>query len=227
MQNDIFLSIIVADYDGVVDDTQIKRCLDSLFQQTLNLFEIILVHDGPRSRPDPLLNYTENHEVKCQSLCTEIRHNKWGHHSRDLGLQYASGQYVMFTNGDNIHYSDLVENLFIEANTPRAPLNLNNGLILNRPDILIFGVWMVGSYVIGSTFVRLNKADQQIRFPLWGFPPEVNKIDCMQFVMLLELWRSEGGWSIKDRADADGVLYARFSKKYGVRYIPKLLGEHW
>ena len=49
---------------------------------------------------------------------------------------------------------------------------------------------------------------------------------AMQFVMRRDLWLAEGGWR-NHAAGSDGVLYQGFARKYHIRSVPAVLGEHW
>jgi hypothetical protein len=61
---------------------------------------------------------------------------------------------------------------------------------------------------------------------LTGNPPRMGYIDAMQLVMRRELWLAEGGWYDKSNC-GDGLMYQKFSAKYGYRSIEHVLGEHF
>ena len=97
------VSVIIPIYNL---ETSISACLDSLLSQTWSSLEIILVNDGSTDRtPDILNTYAARH-----SGMTVIHQDNAGvDAARYAGMDRATGQYVMFLDGDDVVFPDCVE----------------------------------------------------------------------------------------------------------------------
>lgn len=90
-----FFSIIVPIYNI---ERYIEKCIDSILSQTFTDFEIILVDDGSKDKSSEICDRIadKNNNVK-------VIHKKNGGLSaaRNTGLKEATGQYVIFVDGDD------------------------------------------------------------------------------------------------------------------------------
>lgn len=97
--NKMVLSVIIPVYKV---EAYISKCIDSILEQTYQNFELIIVDDGS---PD-----------QCGSICdayaeadprVRVYHKENGGHyeAENYGLQYSSGDYIYFVDGD-----DYIEN---------------------------------------------------------------------------------------------------------------------
>ena len=100
------ISIIVPVYNL---ENYLERCVRSLLQQSYNNLEVILVDDGS----------TDNSSEMCDILCKEDRrvfciHKKNGGLSsaRNIGLDAASGDYILFVDGDDYIHPDMVRTMY-------------------------------------------------------------------------------------------------------------------
>lgn len=213
-------SIIVPHFDGAIADDLLLRGLDCLHNQSLRDLEIILLHDGPISRPLPPQT---RYDLISDVIITPERHNDWGHSLRDFGMQRARGEYIVHFNADNVLYPFALEEIdralrdTSEAGFPEAA----------RSDgaIAVFPILMRGMRFNGRVIWRDPGSFQHYTI-LTGYPPHKGMIDCMQLVMRRELWLQKGGWHDK-REDSDGNMYPQFIKQHGARYVSRVLGEHW
>ncbi len=77
----------------------IKKCVDSILEQTLRHFEIILVDDASRDGGFELCQklYGDNPNIKI------LRHEKFSGTAvaRNTGMKFASGKYICFVNGED------------------------------------------------------------------------------------------------------------------------------
>ena len=96
-------SIIIPNYNK---GAQIKECLDSIFNQTIDKskYEVLFVDDGSN---DSSLEIANNYDVKI--LRTDRR---MAGGARNKGLDNAIGEYVLFLDSDDYLYSNnVLENL--------------------------------------------------------------------------------------------------------------------
>lgn len=96
------VSIIVPVYNI---EAYIDRCIKSLLSQTISDIEIIAIDDGSTdSSYEKLKQY--------QDCITILHHDNHGvSYSRNCGIQKATGEYIMFVDGDDWIDSDMVESL--------------------------------------------------------------------------------------------------------------------
>jgi len=119
-----------------------------------------------------------------------------------------------------------LERLAYFANQELPPIYDRSGNIKNDNSILIFSIYMRGVVFCNGAYSRRVGEEDTYSTIMTGIPTRYGNIDCMQLVMKRECWLNENGWHDKSR-NSDGEMYPEFVKKYGARYIPELLGEHW
>lgn len=201
-------------YDGVISDERFLRGHSSLLSQVdAPPFEILRYHDGPLSRPMP-----EGIPIKE----TSRRCNDWGHSLRDMGIREAQGEYIIHFNPDNLLYPYALAELHKELLRTRP--SINN--VVDNKEIVIYPILMRGMQTDGRQLWREVGNEEDAKMIFTGFPASKYNIDCMQLVMRRETWLKEGGWRDKSE-ESDGNMYPEFVRKYGARYVARVLGEHW
>ncbi len=101
------ISIIVPVYNT---SAYLRRCLDSLLNQTYHNIEIIVINDGSTDSSAELCNrYAESHPGKIFLLHTE---NKGLSAARNLGLSIAKGDYVGFVDSDDWCEPEMFQRLY-------------------------------------------------------------------------------------------------------------------
>lgn len=94
------VSILVPIYKVPYD--YLKKCIESLVNQTLKEIEIILVDDGS---PDDCGNICDNYAKQDSRIIVIHQQNKGLSSARNAAFNRATGEYVMFLDGDD--YVDL------------------------------------------------------------------------------------------------------------------------
>ena len=106
---DIVFSIIVTAFN---QPQEIRRAIDSVLNQTLTGFEVIVVDDCSTDETPQILNeYKEKHaNVKI------IRHqkNSSSHVARASGVEKAEGRFTIFLDGDDYLFPDALEKLLCQ-----------------------------------------------------------------------------------------------------------------
>lgn len=88
------LSVIIPVYNV---EKYLKRCIDSVLNQTYNNLEIIVVNDGSTDLSlDICKEYEEKKKIKLYS-----QKNKGQSASRNLGIEAATGDYIAFLDSDD------------------------------------------------------------------------------------------------------------------------------
>lgn len=89
------LSIIIPVYNI---ESHIARCLESVFSQSMDNFEVICINDGSTDNSQSVIDlFAETHtNLRC------IRQpNKGLSEARNTGLENANGEYIFFLDGDD------------------------------------------------------------------------------------------------------------------------------
>lgn len=129
------VSIIIPTYNSL---NNLKKTIDSLIRQTYTNIEIIIVDDGSEDN-------TENY---CKKLLTEYTYIKYIKQensgvscSRNVGLQEALGEYIIFVDSDDITENKFVEQFIVKFNEyPLADMVCCGYSVINDDDNELFRI---------------------------------------------------------------------------------------
>lgn len=110
------ISIIVAIYNV---EKFLPECLDSIVKQTYNKLEIILVDDGALDGSGKIVDKYASQDKRVKALHKE---NGGQSSARNLGLDNATGDYIIFVDGDDYLAPDFVEYMLKLANHTKADI---------------------------------------------------------------------------------------------------------
>lgn len=103
----IKVSVIVPVYNV---EKYLKKCLDSLVNQTLEDIEIIVVNDGSPANEQVIIDeYVKNNPNKVKSF---IKENGGLASARNFGVEKASGEYIGFVDSDDYVSLTMYEDLY-------------------------------------------------------------------------------------------------------------------
>lgn len=129
------VSIIVPIYNT---QRYLKKCLDSICNQSFSNIEILLVNDGST---DESLSIITEYE-KMDNRLSVIDHNNAGVSvARNIGLNKAKGDYVLFIDSDDWIEKDMVETLVNNAILSHSDIACCQYDKSVRNDISKFEVW--------------------------------------------------------------------------------------
>lgn len=111
---DVRLTIVVVTYKQPV---QLRGLLASLQCQTLQNFEVLVIHDGPDAQTRQVVEQVMAESDRFSYLETDTRYNDYGHSLRDLGVSMASREFLLITNGDNYYMPRFTEFVFEAVTT--------------------------------------------------------------------------------------------------------------
>lgn len=95
-------SLIIPAYNV---EKYIKKCLDSVLNQTYNNYEIIIVNDGSTDNTSKILeSYKSNKKIKIIN-----QENKGLSNARNTGVSNAKGDYILFIDSDDFIEKELLE----------------------------------------------------------------------------------------------------------------------
>ena len=116
------VSIIIPIYKV---EPYLRRCLDSIVNQTYTNLEIILVDDGS---PDGCPQICDEYAAKDKRIVVIHKENSGLSDARNAGLDICKGEYISFVDSDDI----------IDLNTIKSMLDLNQGSAIIIANIEIF-----------------------------------------------------------------------------------------
>lgn len=109
--NDVKVSVIIPIYNT---EKYLKRCIDSVLNQSLKELEIILVNDGSTDSSNEIcLEYSR----KYKNIKYLNKSNTGCSDSRNIGIRMATGEYIAFLDSDDYIKKDMYENLYNKAYT--------------------------------------------------------------------------------------------------------------
>lgn len=114
----------------------LKRCLDSLINQTLQNIEIILVLDCPTDGSDKIAIDYSNKDLRIKFI--KNRENLHIGFSRNEGLKMATGEYVGFCDHDDYCELNMFEEMYSKAKKNDADIVISDYCEHYNEDISYF-----------------------------------------------------------------------------------------
>ncbi|MGN0550986.1 MAG: glycosyltransferase family 2 protein [Acutalibacteraceae bacterium] len=106
MNNESLISVIVPIYKV---EKYLKRCVDSILNQTYKNLEIILVDDGS---PDNCPRMCDEYAEKDDRIKVIHKENGGLSDARNKGIDIANGEYLAFIDSDDFVSEDYIEKLY-------------------------------------------------------------------------------------------------------------------
>lgn len=204
------VSVVVTTYKR--KPSIVKRALDSVFMQEYINLQVILVNDYPEGKElsEHLRVLAESYQEKVVYL--EMEHNGGACAARNLGLKYASGEYVAFLDDDDQWFPNKISLQMKSFDNPSVGIVYCNALAVfeesgkernfyNRsmPEGYIFPYLFAKNIIGGASFPLLRKT------------------------ALVEV----GGFNVNMPALQDLELWLRISQKYEARYVETPLVKYY
>ena len=117
--DNIKVSVILPVYNG---EKYIKKCMESLIDQTLKEIEIICVDDGSVDGTLEALKEYEN----LDNVTVITQENAGAGAARNKGMSYAKGEYLSFLDADDIFEKDMLEVAYNKAVEDKADMVVFN-----------------------------------------------------------------------------------------------------
>lgn len=114
------ISIIVPIYNT---EKYLRRCIDSILAQTYKDYELILVDDGSTDNCGEICDKYKKSDTRIKVI---HKSNGGISDARNAGLDMASGEYIVFVDGDDYIAPTMVEKLYAD-------------IIANKADLAICG----------------------------------------------------------------------------------------
>ncbi len=120
------ISVIVPVYNV---EKYLRRCIDSILNQTFTDFELILVDDGS---PDRCPAICDEYALKDNRIRVIHKQNGGLSSARNAGIDIAQGVYLFFSDSDDVIHPDTLRILLVTAEKRQSQITM--GLITRFSD---------------------------------------------------------------------------------------------
>lgn len=103
------ITVIVPIYNV---EKYLRKCLDSIINQTYSNIQLILVDDGSTDGSEKICDEYVTKYKKDMDICVIHQPNKGLSCARNIGIENAKGQYICFIDSDDYIELDMLENLY-------------------------------------------------------------------------------------------------------------------
>ena len=171
------ISVIIPVYNT---GNYLKKCLDSILNQTLKEIEIIIVNDGSS---DNSLDIIKRYMKKNKNIILINKENGGQGSARNMGISRATGEYISFVDSDDFIDEEMLEEMYLTAKE-------------NDSDIVICNISDYYEKSGTTRDVSLNlKEDVSIQEAiLYSVPSVVNKIYRRKLLQDNKLFFNEKIW---------------------------------
>lgn len=180
------ISLIVPVYNV---DMYLEDCLNSLITQKFKgSYEIICINDGST---DDSLRILQKYKMLDPRIIVQSQENQGLSASRNNGLEFASGKYVMFIDSDDyLSDDDVLTNLFLEAEQGQLDILIAD-FIFDYPDKsqnknLKRDPVLKNKFFLGRDFYDLAMKKKSLKPMVW------NKLYLKSFLLNNSLFFLEG-----------------------------------
>ncbi|WP_288222123.1 glycosyltransferase [uncultured Clostridium sp.] len=101
----------------------LQECLDSILNQSYGDYELIIINDGST---DGSIKIIEDYRDKFKNIKIITQENKGLSETRNIGLKYAMGEYILFVDSDDFLRKDMLEKLINEALETNSDIVISN-----------------------------------------------------------------------------------------------------
>lgn len=151
------VSIIIPVYNV---EKYIKECLDSVLNQTLKDIEVICIND---CSPDNCLEILNEYAQKDKRVrVIDLKENQGMGNARNLGIQEAKGQYIMFLDSDDFLEPQAVEEAYkkiSENDNDFVIFDYNNYIEETDEKILIKNHTAPFQNLGNKNYIKLSECD--------------------------------------------------------------------
>lgn len=149
----IKVSVVVPIYNV---EAYLGDCLDSLLNQSMSDFEVILINDGSTDKSFDIIQKYKN---KFNEVRVISRSNKGLSFSRNEGIDNARGEYILFLDSDDMLEKNALEELFLMGKNYNLDVVVYDGIrideISNKIDKNVYS---------RSSFLKHGKLEKEEYF---------------------------------------------------------------
>ena len=201
------ITIIVPVYNV---EQYLRQAIESAINQTYKKIEILLVDDGSKDLSGSICD-----EFKKKDKRIKVFHqkNKGLSGARNTGLKYATGDYIMFLDSDDVFEKDACENLLNYIEQTNADFVIGNYINMDEQGEL----WDKPVFDSKYEEFKLSITDYEKSFYIMN-SGVWNKIFRKSFLDKIKI-------KFKERLPAEDAIFSTycFIKSKNVYYLPKVV----
>lgn len=162
MKDNNIVSVVIPVYNA---ENYVKRCLDSVLNQTYSNLEIILIDDGSTDNSWGILKDYQN---KYPNVIKIFKQENMGvSKTRNKGIQIATGKYLMFMDNDDYLEKEYIEKFVCE-------------IVKNDYDVVIGGFQRPNSEGKIVEKVILDMSSEYSKFKIVAAWAKIYKLDYIK-----------------------------------------------
>jgi glycosyltransferase involved in cell wall biosynthesis len=159
----IEVSIIIPIYNS---EKYLRKCLDSIINQTFQKIEIILVNDGSK---DNSLNIMNEYKAKDRRIKVINQENQGQGEARNNGIKIACGNYITFVDSDDWIAENHIENLYKILINNNADISVCNMAMIMEENLKnIKSKMFTFEEMTGKDAIKELLLDKQLKSYPWG-----------------------------------------------------------
>lgn len=168
--NEIKVSVIVPIYNT---EKFLRKCIESIVNQTLQEIEIILINDGSTDNSHNIcLGYAKKYPEKIRYINNK---NIGCSATRNLGIELAKGEYIAFVDSDDYIEKEMYEEMYKKALEKKEDIIIcgfkyifsdKNIQFIPKKKFNYLDIKNKPSYVWNKLFKKQFLNDKEIFFPL-------------------------------------------------------------
>lgn len=164
------ISVLVAIYNK---EKELKQCVQSIINQTYKNLEIILVNDGSTDSTKEICEKFKKNDGRIKLI---NKKNEGLEMARRTGLEYATGEYIMFVDGDDWLPKTSVESLLNIIKSKNADVSFGKssrvidkyGLIRSIPKENIYNHIVIDKNEFKEKYYDSFCGWGEFRINIWG-----------------------------------------------------------
>lgn len=129
-KSDELISIIVPVYNV---EKYVKKCIESIIEQTYKNLEIILIDDGSTDESGKICDEFNNKDKRIKVI---HKQNGGLSDARNVGIDNANGEYVSFIDSDDYVNDDYIELLFDTVKQYDADMSIASHRVIYEKNII-------------------------------------------------------------------------------------------
>lgn len=153
------ISVVVICYNHA---TYIEQCLQSIFKQTYQNLELIVINDGSTDASKTIIE-TQVEDSPFPQTTFVTRENRGVVFSRNQGLELCHGKYLLFVDSDNFLNADYIEKLYYLAEEKGTDIVYTKLINPENKEIVIDGGrfeierFIQGNFIDMCSLIRIEK----------------------------------------------------------------------
>lgn len=180
---EFLISVIIPIYNS---EKTLKKCIDSVINQSLKKIEIILINDGSTDGSKRICEEYKKNNCKIKVI---DKKNEGVSSARNLGIELANGKYIIFIDSDDYIDKNMLEDMYKSSDMGNLDLICNGYIVENEKGKVLQTnkvkniISTTNGYLIDDILLNTNLSYT------WGklYKTDIIKNKCIKFDKNLKL----------------------------------------